>query len=142
FRRARGVTVDVDHQVLRFDPGARGGAAFDDLDNLDPGVPVQLACKPRRQRARAGRNAEISATHSARADQLGDDATRVVVDRDREPEALAHAGADHRGVDPDEPPSRVDERATRVPGVYRRVGLYDVLDEARHGTVTRRERSS
>src|SRR5215208_8231561 len=67
------------------------------------------------------------APDAAMAEDLGQDEKSGVA-RYREADALrAH---DHGGVDADDPPARIDERAAGIAGVQRRIGLDDVVDQA------------
>src|SRR5262249_52400236 len=104
--------VHRDDEVLRAEPGARGGTVLDYLDDLDAARLTEAAREPRWQRARAAGNPEISAAESPFRHQRGDDAARRGVDRDGEAEADAGNG----GVDPDDAAVSVCERAACVPG--------------------------
>ena len=52
------------------------------------------------------------------------------VDRDGEADArIAAAGAQDRGIDPDEPTGRVQQRAAGVAGIDEGAGLEEVLED-------------
>ena len=126
--------VDADDQVLGAQPGGRGRGAVDDLDDLDRAVAAERRGHARRERAGAAGDADPGAPHAAVAHQRRDDPAGGGVDRHREPEPDAR----HRGVDPDHAAAAVDERAARVAGVQRRVGLDDVVDDPRRARPTAR----
>ena len=75
--------------------------------------------------------------HPSVADQGADDALGGRVDRNGEPETDACEGC----VDPDDAAGRVGERAPRVAGVERRVGLDNIVDDPDLGTGSGRERA-
>ena len=119
--------VDADDQVLGAQAGAGGRRAVDHLDDLDRAVAAERRRDARRQRPGAARDADPGAPHAAVAHQRGDDPARRRVDR----HGQAEADAGDRGVDPDHAAAAVDQRAARVAGVERGVGLDDVVDDAR-----------
>src|SRR5205814_957493 len=106
-------------QILRAQAGPGRRAVGDDLDDFDTASATEL----RRQRPWAARDPDPRAPVAAVGHQRADDAPRRVVDRHREPEPDARDG----GVDPDDAAESVSERAARVAGVQRRVGLDDVV---------------
>src|SRR6266540_4830312 len=127
--------VHVDDQVLVAQAGAGGGAALDDLDDLDPGGAVERGGDPWRQRPVAAGDADEGAAEATLPHQRGDDLPGGVVDRYGEPEA----DPGHGGAHPDHAAAPVDQRATRVAWVERRVGLDDVLDQPAGAAVAGRE---
>ena len=60
------LAVDGDDQVLGAQAGARGGAAGNDLDDLDPLLAAHRGGDARGQRARAADDAEVGAADAAR----------------------------------------------------------------------------
>src|SRR6266545_2603587 len=118
--------VDLDDQVLRAQVRCMGGAALDDLDDLDCRVPSEPGREPWRQRPRAARDAEVCAPEAAFGHKRADDLPGGGVDRDGEPETEAG----NRRVDPDHLRACVRERTAGVARIERRIGLDDVLDDA------------
>ena len=93
-----------------------------------PAVDVRSSGGDQRRGQRDGlhRDADPAPADAAVADQAaGDELGRV--DRDREADPLRRQ--DDRRVDADHLAPRVDQRAARVAGVQRRVGLEDVVDQ-------------
>ena len=103
-----------------------GGASLHDLDDLDRGLAPEARGKPGRERPRAAGDPDVGATEAPLAHQGGDDLARRGVDRNGE----AEAEAGDRRVDADDLRLCVGERAARVAGVERSVGLDHVLDDA------------
>ena len=78
--------VELDDQILGAQAGAVGGAALDDLDDLDAAAPPERAREPRRQRPRAAGDPDVGAPEAALAHQRADDPARGRVDRHGEAE--------------------------------------------------------
>ena len=108
-------------------PARSAGRALDHLDDLDRAIAAERGRHARRQRPRSAGDPDPGAAHAAVAHQGRDDPAGRRVDRHRE----AEADARHRGVDPDHAAAAVDQRAARVAGVQRRVGLDHVVDDPR-----------
>ena len=86
-----------------------------------------LVGEPRRKRHLLGDDADARAPHAPVREDLRQHVQRRI-GRDREADALrAH---DHGGVDADHLAGRARERAARVAGIERGVGLDDVADQA------------
>ena len=93
----------------------------------------------RRERPGARGDADPGAAHAAVAHQLATTTRRVVaLTGHGEPEPDAR----DRGVDPDDAPAAVDERAAGVARVERRVGLDHVVDHAPGVAVADRQRAA
>ena len=118
--------VELDDQVFGSQPGRRGRAAFDDLDDLDAGLPSHAAREAGRQGSRAAGDPEVGAAEAAVGHQRGHDLPGRRVHGHRETEANACDG----GVDADHVTGSIGERAAGVAGVQRRVGLDHVVHHA------------
>src|SRR5262245_9676442 len=107
----------------RLDAGAIGTAAGlnrDDEGAFDTEAPAHLGA--RELDAESGPS-ELAVLYELRHDPFDS------VDRDRETDAGVCPGrAVDRGVDADQAAARVEQRPTRVPGIDRRVGLYDIAN--------------
>ncbi len=112
-------------------PARAAGTSGDHFHDLDPARVAGLPRDPRCGGTRTADDAEVGAPNAALAHEGRDDRSRGGVDRDGEADSLAHAHADQRGVDADDPGGAVRERAARVARMKRGVGLDDVLDDPR-----------
>ena len=130
------VAVELEDDVADAQAGARGGTRLEQLHDLEAARPPD----PRRhrlgQRARAADDPEEGPPDAPVDDQRLEDPARGVVDR----HGQAEPDPGDRRVDPDDPATRVGQRAAGVAGIERGVGLDDVLDEAARPAVARAER--
>ncbi len=114
-----------------------GGPSADHLDDAQsrrlPGARRHVV----RQRSGNADDTEVRAAHPALDEQRLDDPARGGVDGHREAESEAR----DRGVDPDDPPRGIGERATGVARIERGVGLDDVLDHAGGRSLLHRDRA-
>ena len=117
-------------------PALAAGTRLEQLHDLEAARPAD----PRRhrlgQRARAADDPEEGATDAPVDDQRLEDPARRVVDR----HGQAEPDPGDRGVDPDDPATRVGQGAAGVAGIERGIGLDDVLDEAARPPVAGAER--
>ena len=128
------VAVELEHDVADAQAGARGRARLEQLDDLEAARPAD-PCRDRLgQRPRPADDAEERAPDAAVDDQRLEDPARRGVDRDGQ----AEPDPGDRGVDADDAATRVGQRAARVAGIERGVGLDDVLDEPARPPVARR----
>src|SRR5438105_1305972 len=120
--------AEGDDQVALFEPGALGRAARLDRNDEHSRLSGQakIAHHASQEWHRLTGDPDIAALHPAitdepRRDELGG------VDRDREADALR--GLNDGSVDPNHLTPRVDQRATRIARIERRVGLNHVFDK-------------
>ena len=124
--------------VAALEPGLRGGAAL--LDGLDQRAALDRQAEAARasRRSSAGRRRGRRARRG-RSSSCGSTCLAVSIGTAKPMPTLppaAAAGLDLR-VDPDHAAGGVEQRAARVAGVDRRVGLHDVVDREAVGRLDR-----
>src|SRR6266545_7794496 len=124
-----GVPAQRDDDVARLQSRARGWATWlDRRDQHTAGLHEAMRANGETgQRHILPTHTDAGATHVPVRDQLAHDELDGV-HRDRETDALRRQ--DYRGVDTDHAAARVEERATRIPGIERRVRLDHVIDQS------------
>src|SRR6202171_6120568 len=123
-----GSLVDRDQAVADFDTGASRGTPRHDLENVHGAAIGQskMPHDPDRDRDGRSRYADIRAPDAAVREYLSDDPLRRV---DPGGKAYRLRLGNHRRVYADHAPLGVDQRATRVSWVERRIGLNDIVHQ-------------
>ena len=123
------LTIEFEQDIAHGETGFCGGAALDHFRHHDRGSARMAQATretPIQHHGFGGdsdtRPSDAAVAHQARRNIL------CGVAADRETDALC--GPCHRGVDADDEPSPIDQRAAGIPGIERRVRLNHAFDQA------------